>query len=189
MSAQSTKTTTAKSTPIARKVPLHKAQVQLQIVEELLNQLEVLTIAEPDEDLDLTDAEAAHLIEQKQQALALELQQLQQENQVFYEQAVNRMLNRAAFETRVPFLPLSELECDKVAVRQCPGLAKYPMLLTFAAGSPGLAMQAYHWLWGLPRELKTEFAQFAPPSPTAGVLKPLFALTSIPCQLVHLHHI
>jgi hypothetical protein len=100
MSAQSTKTTTTKSTPTERKVPLHQVQAQLQIIEELLNQLEVLAIAEPGEDLDLSEAEAAQLIEQKQQALALELQQLQQENQLLYDQAINRILNRAAFETR-----------------------------------------------------------------------------------------
>lgn len=101
MVARSTKVAAVKPGSTAeRKVPLHEAQSQLQTVEELLTQLEVLAISEPVNDLGLSEDETARLIQQKQQAIALELRQIQQENQAFYEQAVNRMLNRAAFETR-----------------------------------------------------------------------------------------
>ncbi len=75
---------------VQRKVPLHEAQSQMQRIEELLGQIETLG----------TEPEAEALVERKQDEVMAELQMLQQQNEMLYQQAVNRMLNRAAFEMR-----------------------------------------------------------------------------------------
>lgn len=98
-----TKSASAEVEPKAeRKVPLYEAQGQLQLIEEMMSQLEYLAIGEAAE-LEregMSQAELEQLIEQKSQAIAAELAQMQQESQEHYGQAVNRMLNRAAYEIR-----------------------------------------------------------------------------------------
>ena len=84
----------------SRKVPLREVDAQLQMIEDLLNQLEVLAVPEMAELTELGPEQIADLVQAKQQAVALELQQMKQEQQGLYAQAINRMLNRAAYETR-----------------------------------------------------------------------------------------
>lgn len=89
----------------------------------------------------------------------------------------------------VPFLPLSELECHRVAIQSCPRLEEHPILLKFASGAPGLAIRSYLWFCAIPVEVKTQFAQFVPASPAAGVLlglKLARSLGSLPVKVQRL---
>ena len=107
MTTQSTKSAAALPAEVptdeadsSRRVPLRDAEAQLKLIEELFTQLEVLAVPEMAELTDLGPEQIAELMQAKQQAIALELGQMKQEQQDLYAQAINRMLNRAAYETR-----------------------------------------------------------------------------------------
>ena len=107
MATQSTKSAAALPAEVptdeavaSPKVPLREVDAQIRLIDDLLTQLEVLAVPEMAELTELDPEQIAELVQAKQQAIALELGQMKREQQELYAQAINRMLNRAAYETR-----------------------------------------------------------------------------------------
>ena len=106
-------------------MPLREVDAQLQMIEDLLTQLELLAVPEMADLTELEPEQIADLVRAKQQAVALELQQMKQEQQELYAQAINRMLNRAAYETRQ--LVGQEAMLVTIALRPAPLLKTWPV--------------------------------------------------------------
>lgn len=61
---------------------------------------------------------------------------------------------------KVPFVPLSDQQCRRIAAQYCPGLDRVPWLIQFAGGSPGEVIRTYQSLVSLSTEVRSALAQF-----------------------------